>query len=263
MRNSSSLAFNYLGLSKSIRAQSTARQYQSGQTIFDQGDAADAIFYIQDGNAKLTVASKSGKKAVIAILRCGDFFGESCMTSHTLRTSSATAIRESTIIRVKRLDIVRILQNEPAFAKLFTSHLLFRIGRIEEDLADQVCNSSEKRLARLLLILAWMPAMALVSALAVWGLIEQGVLGADLVWMLGRFREFGSIGRRHLAELAAADRPQLTEGVIRGLLATSEALGLTRSGTGRKGSTLTGKGHLVTDQWDEAMGYRDSKRVVL
>lgn len=154
MRNSSSLAFNYLGLSKSIRAQSTARQYQSGQTIFDQGDAADAIFYIQDGNAKLTVVSKGGKKAVIAILRCGDFFGESCMTSRALRTSSATAIRESTIIRVKRADIIRILHHEPAFAKLFTSHLLFRIGRIEEDLADQVCNSSEKRLARLLLILA-------------------------------------------------------------------------------------------------------------
>jgi CRP-like cAMP-binding protein len=154
MRNNGSLAFSYLGSSKSIRAQSTSQQYQSGQTIFDQGDLADAIFYIQDGNAKLTVVSKSGKKAVIAILRCGDFFGESCMTSRTLRTSSATAIRESTIIRVKRSDIIHILQHEPAFAKLFTSHLLFRIGRIEEDLVDQVCNSSEKRLARVLLILA-------------------------------------------------------------------------------------------------------------
>jgi CRP/FNR family cyclic AMP-dependent transcriptional regulator len=154
MANNNSLAFNNLGSSKSIRAQSTTRQYRSGQTIFDQGDKADAIFYIQDGSAKLTVKSKSGKKAVIAILRLGDFFGESCLTSRALRTSSATAIRESTIIRVEKSDIARILQQEPAFAKLFTAHLLFRIGRIEEDLVDQVCNSSEKRLARLLLILA-------------------------------------------------------------------------------------------------------------
>ena len=154
MAGEDSLAFNYLGLPKSVGTQSTIQKYRSGQTIFDQGDKADAIFYIQNGNAKLSVTSKSGKKAVIAILRCGDFFGESCLTRRSLRTSSATAIRDSTIVRVKRSDIVRILQREPVFAKLFTSHLLFRIGRIEDDLVDQVCNSSEKRLARLLLILA-------------------------------------------------------------------------------------------------------------
>jgi len=154
MARNNPLAFNDLGSSKSIRNQSTTQRYRSGQAIFDQGDKADAIYYIQDGNAKLTVISNNGKKAVIAILRCGDFFGESCLTSRSLRTSSATAIRESTIIRVKRSDIVRILQQEPTFAKVFTAHLLFRIGRIEEDLVDQVCNSSEKRLARLLLILA-------------------------------------------------------------------------------------------------------------
>jgi CRP-like cAMP-binding protein len=149
-----SIAFNYLGLSKSIGSQSITQQYRSGENIFAQGDKADSIFYILNGNAKLTVVSESRKKAVIAILRCGDFFGESCLTRGMLRTSSATAIRKSTIIRVKRADIARILEQEPAFAKVFTSHLLFRIGRIEEDLVDQVCNSSEKRLARLLLILA-------------------------------------------------------------------------------------------------------------
>jgi CRP-like cAMP-binding protein len=148
------LAFNCLGLVKSVDAHSTTQEYRSGQTIFGQGDAADAIFYIQNGNAKLTVVSKRGKKAVIAILRRGDFFGESCLTRRTRRTSSATAIRASTISRVERPDIVRIIQHDPAFARLFTAHLLFRIGRIEEDLVDQVCNSSEKRLARLLLILA-------------------------------------------------------------------------------------------------------------
>lgn len=154
MADKNSLAFNYLGSSKSIGTQSTTQKYRSGQSIFNQGDKADAIFYIQNGNAKLTVASQSGKRAVIAILRRGDFFGESCVTSRSLRTASATAIRASTIIRVKRSDFVRILQQEPVFAKLFTSHLLFRIRRIEEDLVDQVCNSSEKRLARLLLILS-------------------------------------------------------------------------------------------------------------
>lgn len=153
MASNNPLVFNYLGSSQSFRAQSTTRQYRGGQIIFGQGDKADAIFYVQDGNAKLTVKSKRGKKAVIAILRRGDFFGESCLTNRTLRTSSATAIRESTIIRVERADIIRILKEEPVFAKVFTAHLLFRIGRIEEDLVDQVCNSSEKRLARLLLIL--------------------------------------------------------------------------------------------------------------
>lgn len=154
MADIDSVAFNYLGLHKSIASHSTTHQYRSGQEIFRQGDKADAIYYIQSGNAKLTVVSASGKKAVIAILRCGDFFGESCITSRTLRSCSATAIRNSTLFRVKRLDIVNILKREPAFAKLFTSHLLFRIGRIEEDLVDQVCNSSEQRLARLLLILS-------------------------------------------------------------------------------------------------------------
>jgi CRP-like cAMP-binding protein len=148
-----SLAFNYLGSSKSIDAQSTTQEYHIGESIFDQGDKADAIFYIQNGNAKLTVVSKSGKKAVIAILRQGDFFGEGCLARRALRTSSATAIRRSNVTRVERLKMARILQREPAFAKLFTAHLLFRIGRIEEDLVDQVCNTSEKRLARLLLIL--------------------------------------------------------------------------------------------------------------
>ncbi|MGA3125589.1 MAG: Crp/Fnr family transcriptional regulator [Candidatus Korobacteraceae bacterium] len=153
MADQNSLAFNYLGSSKSIDAQSTTQEYHIGELIFDQGDKADAIFYIQNGNAKLTVVSKSGKKAVIAILRQGDFFGEGCLTRRSLRTSSATAIRPSTITRVERSKMVRILQKEPTFAKLFTAHLLFRIGRIEEDLVDQVCNTSEKRLARLLLIL--------------------------------------------------------------------------------------------------------------
>jgi CRP-like cAMP-binding protein len=148
------LAFNLLGSSKSVGTQSTTQEYRSGELIFEQGDKADALFYIKKGNAKLTVVSKTGKKAVIAILRCGDFFGEGCLTGESVRSSTAKAIRHSTITKVKRQAIVRILKQEPAFAKLFISHLLFRIERVEEDFVDQVCSPSEKRLARILLLLS-------------------------------------------------------------------------------------------------------------
>jgi len=154
MAGKDSLVFNLLGSSKSIGAHSVTQEYRSGEAVFAQGDKADAMFYIQDGNVKLTVTSDNGKKAVIAIFRKGDFFGENCLTRASLRPSTAKTIRASTITRVERAAIVRILHEEPAFAKLFASHLLFRIGRIEEDLVDQVCNSSEKRLARILLLLA-------------------------------------------------------------------------------------------------------------
>jgi CRP/FNR family transcriptional regulator, cyclic AMP receptor protein len=129
-------------------------EYRNKQTIFAQGDKADALFYIRIGHVKLTVTSKSGKKAVIAILRQGDFFGEGCMTKQALRISAATAVGATTIVRVMRADIVRVIQRERAFAKLFISHLLIRIERIEEEFLDQIFNSSEKRLARILLLMA-------------------------------------------------------------------------------------------------------------
>ena len=106
------------------------------------------------GHVKLTVTSKSGKKAVIAILREGDFFGEGCVTKQSLRISTASAIETTTIVRVMRADIVRIIHREPEFAKLFISHLLIRIAQIEEEFVDQIFNSSEKRLARVLLLMA-------------------------------------------------------------------------------------------------------------
>jgi CRP/FNR family transcriptional regulator, cyclic AMP receptor protein len=141
-------------LFKRIDAPTSAHEYRNKQAIFAQGDKADALFYIRNGHVKLTVTSKSGKKAVIAILRQGDFFGEGCVTKRSLRISTATAISTTTIVRVMRADIVRIIQREPEFAKLFISHLLIRIGRIEEEFLDQIFNSSEKRLARILLLMA-------------------------------------------------------------------------------------------------------------
>jgi CRP/FNR family cyclic AMP-dependent transcriptional regulator len=143
-----------LDLLKWIYAPASTHDYRNKQAIFSQGDKADALFYIRDGHVKLTVTSKSGKKAVIAILRRGDFFGEGCVTKQSLRISSATAIDATTVARVMRADIVRIIHREPAFAKLFISRLVVRIGRIEEEYLDQIFNSSERRLARILLLMA-------------------------------------------------------------------------------------------------------------
>src|SRR4051812_4103489 len=128
----------------------TSREYKKGQTIFSQGDAADAMFRIVEGNVKLAVASKLNKKAAISILREGDCFGECCVVSNALRPCTATSIRQSTIERISKETMVQRL-HEPAVAKLFTNHLLARIGRAEDDLVDQRVNSSERRLARLLL----------------------------------------------------------------------------------------------------------------
>jgi CRP/FNR family transcriptional regulator, cyclic AMP receptor protein len=142
-----------LDLFKWIDKPTSTQDYGNKQTIFAQGDKADALFYIRGGHVKLTVTSKDGKKAVIAILHRGDFFGEGCLIKQSLRNSTATAVEAATIVRATSADIARIIRREPAFAKLFVSHLLVRIGRIEEEFLDQIFNSSERRLARTLLLM--------------------------------------------------------------------------------------------------------------
>ena len=129
-------------------------EYRTDETIFVQGDPADAIFYIKKGNVKLTVVSKQGKEAVVAILKDGDFFGEGCLAGQRLRMATAVTISECSLTRLKKAAVVRLLHEEPSFAELFTAHLLSRNIKIEEDLVDQLFNSSEKRLARVLLLLA-------------------------------------------------------------------------------------------------------------
>jgi CRP-like cAMP-binding protein len=123
-------------------------------TIFLQGDAAEAVFYIQAGKVKLTVVSQQGKEAVIAIVERGAFFGESCLAGQTIRTMTATAVEECCLVRIDKEAMGRVLHEEPAFTELFLSYLLARTIRIEEDLVDHLFNSSEKRLARALLLLA-------------------------------------------------------------------------------------------------------------
>jgi len=128
--------------------------YKKDQKVFSQGDAAEAIYYVQRGRVKLTVVSKGGKEAVIAILGPGAFFGEGCMAGQSLRMATAAAMSECSIMRLAKAGVVQALHQDPSFSELFLHHLLTRNIRIEEDLVDQLFNSSEKRLARVLLLLA-------------------------------------------------------------------------------------------------------------
>ena len=128
--------------------------YVKNRKVFSQGDAAQAIFYLQKGKVKLTVVSQQGREAVIAILGARDFFGEGCLAGQPLRMSTVTTLSECSIVRIDKADTVRVLHDEPAFSEMFLHYLLSRNIRIEEDLVDHLFNSSEKRLARVLLLLA-------------------------------------------------------------------------------------------------------------
>ncbi len=132
----------------------TQGDYRKNQKVFSQGDPAESIFYIQKGRVKLTVVSKDGKEAVIAVLGPGDFFGEGCLAGQLQRMSTAAALSESSVTRLEKAPVMRALHDNPAFSERFLHHLLTRNIRIEEDLVDQLFNSSEKRLARVLLLLA-------------------------------------------------------------------------------------------------------------
>jgi len=132
----------------------TLADHPKNHQVFLQGDAADSIFYIQSGKIKLTVVSKHGKEAVVALLSAGDFFGEGCLAGQPARVASAATISECSIMRLEKAGVIRVLHEEPAFSELLLYHLLSRNIRIEEDLVDQLFNSSEKRLARVLLLLA-------------------------------------------------------------------------------------------------------------
>jgi CRP/FNR family transcriptional regulator, cyclic AMP receptor protein len=137
-----------------IETGKTTRDYRNKEAIFSQGDAADAVFFVKTGKVQLTVVSSRGKEAVIGVLDQGSFFGEGCLAGQPLRMSTASAIQASSIVRVAKSTMVGVLHREPEFAELFTAYLLSRNVRMEEDLVDQLFNSSEKRLARILLLLA-------------------------------------------------------------------------------------------------------------
>jgi CRP-like cAMP-binding protein len=132
----------------------TASTYAQDDVVYRQASPADAVFYIRKGRIKIEVASKQGKEAVVAILGPGEFFGEGCLIGQPLRLATARAMVESEVMRVGKAEMIRVLHDQPAFGEVFMAHLLTRNSRVEEDLADQLFNSSEKRLARTLLLLA-------------------------------------------------------------------------------------------------------------
>ncbi len=184
-------------LTRLVGGKST-QEYQSGESVFAQGDKADAVFYIQSGKAKMTVVSKRGKEAVIAILPAGSFLGESCMAGQPLRMASASAVEQSTIIRVEKSAMVQLLHQEPEFAERFLNYLLSRNIRMEADLVDHLFNSSEKRLARLLLLMANfgqeskpIPMIAKMSQETLAEMI--GTTRSRVSFFLNRFRDLGFI----------------------------------------------------------------------
>jgi CRP-like cAMP-binding protein len=138
----------------SIDGGRTIAAFPKKQTIFAQGDSSDAVFYIQEGRVKLTVVAKSGKEATIGILNEGDFFGEGCLVGQALRMCSASAMTDCTVMRIDKKSMMDVIHRERAFSDMFVAYLLTRNIRYEEDLVDQLFNSSEKRLARILLLLA-------------------------------------------------------------------------------------------------------------
>jgi CRP-like cAMP-binding protein len=191
--------FNPLDLFNKVGTQAATEDYENRQIIFTQGDKADAMFYIRNGSVKLTVTSKSGRKAVIAVLRQGDSFGEGCLVRRSLRISTATAIQSSTIARVKKALLAHAIQRKPAFAKLFIAYLLSRIGRVEEKLVDQISSSSERRLARILLLLAGVgpqskPAEPVILKVSQETLAEMvGTTRSRVSYFMNRFRKMGLI----------------------------------------------------------------------
>jgi CRP/FNR family transcriptional regulator, cyclic AMP receptor protein len=176
----------------------TICKYQKGQVVFAQGDPADSVFYIREGRIKIAVVSDQGKEAVVAFLKAGDFIGEGCLTGRPRRISTARALQDSVITRVDKPTMARILREQPNFSERFTAHLLARTIRVEEDLVDQLFNSSEKRLARALLLLANFgkdgkqePVIAKVSQETLADMI--GTTRSRVSHFMNKFRQLGYV----------------------------------------------------------------------
>jgi len=184
----------------------TLLQCRKGQVLFSQGDAADAVFYIQTGRVKLTVVSPQGKEAVVAILEPSAFFGEACLAGELVRMATAIALDPAKIVRLDKATMIRVLHEEPSFAELFLAYLLSRNLRIQEDLVDQLFNSAEKRLARVLLLLAHFgkegkpePVLAKISQETLADMV--GTTRSRVSFFLNKFRKLGFIdynGRMHV-----------------------------------------------------------------
>ena len=196
-------------------------EYRKDKIVYRQGDPADSVFYIRSGKVKTTVVSEQGKEAVVGLLGTGDFFGEGCLTGEPLRLSTISAMTECVIVRMRKADITRVIHEEPAFAELFISHLLSRNSRVEEDLVDQLFNSSEKRLARTLLLLANFgkegrpePIIAKISQETLAEMI--GTTRSRVSFFMNKFRKLGLIDyngnieiHSSLLNVVLRDQPQI------------------------------------------------------
>jgi CRP/FNR family transcriptional regulator, cyclic AMP receptor protein len=173
-------------------------EYSKNEMVFAQGDPANTVFYIQKGKVKLTIVSNAGKEAIIAILGAGDFLGEGCLKAQSLRLASAAAMSDCSIVQLQKVTMTRLLHDEPAFSEMFLVNLLSRNMRIEEDLIDQLFNSSEKRLARVLLLLAHFgkegkpePVIAKISQETLAEMI--GTTRSRVSFFMNKFRKKGFI----------------------------------------------------------------------
>jgi CRP/FNR family cyclic AMP-dependent transcriptional regulator len=176
----------------------TLATYQKNQIVFSQGDVADSVFYVETGKVKISVLSEQGKEAVVAIHGPENFFGEGCLTGQPRRLATAAAMAETIVMRIDKASIVRVLHDEPRFAELFMSYLLTRNARVEEDLVDHLFNSSEKRLARLLLLMANFgkesrpdPVLAKISQETLAEMV--GTTRPRINMFMNKFRELGFI----------------------------------------------------------------------
>ena len=173
-------------------------EYHKDQIVFSQGDPADAVFYVERGEVKVTVVSKQGKEAVVAILGTNQFFGEGCLAGQAQRIATVATVTDSVIVRLEKAAILRVIHQEPAFSEMFIAHLLNRAIRVEADLVDQLFNSSEKRLARLLLLLANFgkdekpePILAKISQETLADMI--GTTRSRVSFFMNKFRKLGLI----------------------------------------------------------------------
>lgn len=181
-----------------VGAGRSVRKYRKNETIFSQGEAADAIFYILKGKVKLMVLSEQGKEAIVAMLSADDFLGEECLDGQRIRTASAATITEATIARLEKAALRKLIRQEPGFSEMFITHILDRSLRIQADLVDQLFNSSEKRLARLLLLLANFgkegkpePLIAKISQETLAEMI--GTTRSRVSFFMNKFRKLGLI----------------------------------------------------------------------
>ena len=221
MKRKAKLPFDPKEFLSKVNGGQRIADYRKDQIVFRQGDPSDAVFYIQSGKAKKTVVSEQGKEAVVALLDAGDFCGEGCLAGEALRLSTVSALTKCVIARISKADITQVIHEEPAFAELFISHLLARNSRVEEDLVDQLFNSSEKRLARVLLLLANFgkegrpePVIAKISQETLAEMI--GTTRSRVSHFMNKFRQLGLIDynghievHSSLLNVVLHDQPQL------------------------------------------------------